>query len=191
MGTRGGEFRGGLGSVLALAPFHFWPVLFVTLPMLVWTARRRRDAPTLRERLRRAAGLGWFAGFGYFLGGLYWMGGGLPCRAREIRHPVALRDHGHARSPCVCFGPSAPCCRHGLLASGRRARRRIRPGVVRGRMASRPLVHRLSLEPVRLRPDRRRRLAAGRFRGWRLWLDAVGADRFHQSGSRLRSGRQS
>jgi apolipoprotein N-acyltransferase len=56
----------GVLSVLALAPFDLWPVMFLTMPVLFW-------------RLERAAGLqafltGWLFGFGYFLAGLYWVG---------------------------------------------------------------------------------------------------------------------
>jgi apolipoprotein N-acyltransferase len=69
------SFAAGLGSVLALAPFHLWPVLFGTLPTLVWILDGVATAPTMRARLRGAAWAGWFAGFGYFVGGLYWIGG--------------------------------------------------------------------------------------------------------------------
>ncbi|MEZ5815917.1 MAG: apolipoprotein N-acyltransferase [Hyphomicrobiaceae bacterium] len=64
---------GGATSVLAMAPFFFWPILFVTLPLLVAlidhavaTAPRRAPA--------RAAATAWFFGFGYFLAGLFWIG---------------------------------------------------------------------------------------------------------------------
>ena len=64
---------GGLGvvSVLAFAPFYVWPVLFVTLPALVFlldgTDRWRRP-------WAEAAFVGWAFGFGYFLAGLHWVG---------------------------------------------------------------------------------------------------------------------
>ncbi|MBV9970111.1 MAG: apolipoprotein N-acyltransferase [Xanthobacteraceae bacterium] len=55
-----------------MAPLHFWPVLFVTFPLLVWMidgvgAARWRGGP---------AGflIGWWFGFGYFVAGLYWVG---------------------------------------------------------------------------------------------------------------------
>ncbi len=62
----------GATSALALAPFNAWPILFVTLPVLVWlvdgsAAGRWSGAWT--------AGLaGWCFGFGYFVAGLYWIG---------------------------------------------------------------------------------------------------------------------
>ncbi|MEQ1712151.1 MAG: apolipoprotein N-acyltransferase [Hyphomicrobium sp.] len=61
----------GAVSVLAMAPFFLWPVLFITLPVLVWLI----DAPDGSGRpLRAAATSGWFFGFGYFFAGLFWIG---------------------------------------------------------------------------------------------------------------------
>jgi len=71
----------GAVSVLALAPFFAWPVLFATLPVLMWSidaARAEVDPPDLRRWWRhpvaRAAAVGWWFGFGYFLTGLFWIG---------------------------------------------------------------------------------------------------------------------
>src|SRR5262245_33668497 len=71
----------GAASVLALAPFFLWPVLWITLPALVWLldgaiARGSQD-PTSRWYRRpaaAAAAVGWWFGFGYFLSGLFWIG---------------------------------------------------------------------------------------------------------------------
>ena len=65
-------FGAGAVSVLALAPFNAWPVLFVTLPVAVWlidgaSAGRLGGVIT-------AAVSGWWFGFGYFVAGLYWLG---------------------------------------------------------------------------------------------------------------------
>lgn len=65
-------FVAGAASALAMAPFNIWPILFVTLPALVWlvdgsTASRWGGAVA-------AAGAGWCFGFGYFIAGLYWIG---------------------------------------------------------------------------------------------------------------------
>ncbi len=82
-------FAAGILSVLALAPFHLWPVLFLTFPVLVWLidAAVALDAKTLspadsRRGWRRwlvtpaarAAGSAWWFAFGYFLAGLFWIG---------------------------------------------------------------------------------------------------------------------
>lgn len=76
--TRAGiAFGAGLLSVLALAPFFLWPVLFVTLPVLVWlidsATPSGREGDTQGD-VSRAAIAGWWFGFGYFLGGLFWIG---------------------------------------------------------------------------------------------------------------------
>jgi apolipoprotein N-acyltransferase len=70
-------FGAGAVSALAMAPFFLWPVLWVTLPVLVWLLDAA-VAPHVQEARRRriaaAAGTGWWWGFGYFLAGLYWIG---------------------------------------------------------------------------------------------------------------------
>src|SRR6516164_1344338 len=62
----------GAASALAQAPAHFWPILFVTLPLLVWLID---GAPVQHWRgVRACAVTGWCFGFGYFLAGFYWIG---------------------------------------------------------------------------------------------------------------------
>src|SRR5262249_45094510 len=65
-------FMAGAASALAMAPVNAWPILFVTLPVLVWlidgSASGRWSAPLT------AALAGWCFGFGYFVAGLYWVG---------------------------------------------------------------------------------------------------------------------
>jgi apolipoprotein N-acyltransferase len=55
-----------------MAPFNAWPILFFTLPTLVWLI----DGIGGRgwAALTAAAAIGWWFGFGYFLAGLYWLG---------------------------------------------------------------------------------------------------------------------
>lgn len=64
----------GLLSVLALAPFFVAPVLFLTLPVLVWLIAPERGAMSRRNDLWRAFKDGWWFGFGYFFAGLFWVG---------------------------------------------------------------------------------------------------------------------
>jgi apolipoprotein N-acyltransferase len=72
----------GALSALAMPPFHLWPVLWLTLPALVWlidgAAWRAAGEGTRGRWLSRpavaVAGVGWWWGFGYFLAGLYWIG---------------------------------------------------------------------------------------------------------------------
>jgi apolipoprotein N-acyltransferase len=67
----------GAASALAMAPFFLWPVLWLTLPVLVWLVDgamvRHAGAGRLR-RLAVVAETGWWWGFGYFVAGLYWIG---------------------------------------------------------------------------------------------------------------------
>lgn len=68
----------GALSALAMAPFFIWPVLIVTLPMLVWLldgAILRGDGSSWRQRPAVQAALtGWLFAFGYFFAGLFWIG---------------------------------------------------------------------------------------------------------------------
>jgi apolipoprotein N-acyltransferase len=67
----------GAASILAMAPFHLWPVLGVTLPALVLLldgAAARHAGAGRGRRLREFAAIGWAFGFGYFLPGLLWIG---------------------------------------------------------------------------------------------------------------------
>jgi apolipoprotein N-acyltransferase len=65
-------FTAGALSVLAMAPFNAWPVLFLTFPVVVFLidgagAGRLRGVPA-------AALAGFWFGLGYFVPGLYWIG---------------------------------------------------------------------------------------------------------------------
>lgn len=63
----------GAASVLAMAPFFLWPVLFVTIPVLVWLIDVAVATGPTRSAARAAA-IAWFFAFGYFLAGLFWIG---------------------------------------------------------------------------------------------------------------------
>jgi apolipoprotein N-acyltransferase len=68
-------FVAGALSNLAMAPFFFSPVLFLTLAVFVWLIDDAATRPGgLRSRMRAAGGAGWLFGFGYFLFGLFWIG---------------------------------------------------------------------------------------------------------------------
>ena len=64
----------GALSVLAFAPVHAWPVLFLTFGALVWLLDGcHAQHGSLGPRLKSAALVGFWFGFGYFLAGLYWI----------------------------------------------------------------------------------------------------------------------
>jgi len=63
----------GALSVLAMAPFHLAPVLFLTLPVLVWLIDGAGGGTRIGAAV--SAGVaGWWFGLGYFLVGLHWIG---------------------------------------------------------------------------------------------------------------------
>ncbi|MBN8998010.1 MAG: apolipoprotein N-acyltransferase [Rhizobiales bacterium] len=66
----------GALSALALAPVGAFPVLWLTMPVLVWLVDGCVAEPGagLRARLGPAFAVGWCFGFGYFLAGLWWIG---------------------------------------------------------------------------------------------------------------------
>ncbi|MGE0563316.1 MAG: apolipoprotein N-acyltransferase [Pseudolabrys sp.] len=65
-------FVAGAVSVLAMAPFNAWPVLFVTFPVLIWLTDGA--AGGRYNGIPAAAIAGWSFGFGYFVAGIYWVG---------------------------------------------------------------------------------------------------------------------
>ncbi|MCB1521084.1 MAG: apolipoprotein N-acyltransferase [Hyphomicrobiaceae bacterium] len=77
-------FAAGSLSVLAMAPFFLAPILFLTLPVLVWlidtadvNGRTEASNPSFvfdRGAIGRAGVAGWFFGFGYFVFGMFWIG---------------------------------------------------------------------------------------------------------------------
>jgi apolipoprotein N-acyltransferase len=75
-GARRALFAVAIGalSVLAFAPVHAWPVLFLTFGALVWLLDGcHARGGSLTPRLKCAGIVGFWFGFGYFLAGLYWI----------------------------------------------------------------------------------------------------------------------
>lgn len=64
-------FMIGSMSLLAMPPFFYWTILFVTMPVLVLLLDG--CAMQTSHRLKSAAFVGWSFGFGYFLAGFYWV----------------------------------------------------------------------------------------------------------------------
>ncbi len=73
---RGLAFAAGALSALAQPPFFAFPVLWITLPVLVWlldgAVEEGRNGRV--RRLLPSFAVGWFFGLGYFLAGLWWIG---------------------------------------------------------------------------------------------------------------------
>jgi len=66
----------GAISALALPPWSAFPVLWLSIPVLVWLidGAIAPDGAGLLRRLLPGAIVGWSFGFGYFLAGLWWIG---------------------------------------------------------------------------------------------------------------------
>jgi apolipoprotein N-acyltransferase len=59
----------GAAASLSLPPFDLWPVLFVSIPVLVWLV----DGAGARKSFWRGFAIGWSFGFGYFVPSLWWI----------------------------------------------------------------------------------------------------------------------
>lgn len=79
-------FAAGAVSALSMPPFDFFPVLFLTMPALVWLMDGVAAEPEkgVVSRLRHGFALGWWFGFGYFLAGLWWIGSAFLVDADEF-----------------------------------------------------------------------------------------------------------
>jgi apolipoprotein N-acyltransferase len=87
----------GAFGALSLAPFGFFPAIFVTLVAAVWLIDGAHDsasdASKLGLRLRfawKAATAGWWLGFGYFLAGLWWLGAAFLVEADQFAWALPL-----------------------------------------------------------------------------------------------------
>lgn len=69
-------FAAGAASALALPPYGYIAILFVTFPCLVWLLDGAVETGHKGVRSRFKAGflIGWWFGLGYFLAGLWWIG---------------------------------------------------------------------------------------------------------------------
>ena len=140
-------FVAGALSALAMAPFSFWPILFVTFPILIWLidgagAGRWGGIGT-------AAVAGWCFGFGYFVAGLYWIGYAFLVDAPTFGWLLPFAVIGLPAYLAIFTAFGAALAR--ILWSARSA---AYPGFRRShdrsRMAARPCVDGLSLECLRL-----------------------------------------
>lgn len=85
-------FAAGAFGALAMPPFNFIAVLFVSFPVLVWLLDGTAGGPEgggLR-RFSSAFFLGWCFGFGYFTAGLWWLGHALLLEADEFAWALPL-----------------------------------------------------------------------------------------------------
>lgn len=100
------SFCAGTAGVLALPPFDFFAVLFISFTLLVWLldgASGHADSGPL-GRLAPAFWTGWWFGFGYFVGGLWWLGNALLIEAEEFAWALPLAVLGLPALLALFFG---------------------------------------------------------------------------------------
>jgi apolipoprotein N-acyltransferase len=116
----------GAASVLALAPFFVWPILWLTLPALVWLTdgaiergTRNSGGRWYRRPPAAAAEIGWWFGFGYFLAGLFWIGEAFLVDAEVFAvlmpFAVLLMPAGLALFHAAAMALAAPFWRTGII----------------------------------------------------------------------------
>ena len=170
---RGAAFAAGSLSVLAMAPFFAWPVLWITLPVLVWLIDGAvAEGGTGWRPSLRAAEVGWWFGFGYFLFGLFWIGEAFLVEAEvfAVLLPVAVTL---LPAGLALFFAAATGLASRLWKPGVEPRPGAGTGSVGNGMAARPCADRLSLERPRLRADLSAAPDAERGRARHLRPDAV------------------
>lgn len=103
---------GGL-TVLALAPFDFFAVCFVTFPVLVWLLDGATADPGagIFGRLRPAFATGWWFGFGYFVCGLWWIGNALLVEADNFAWALPLAIVILPAFLAIFYGLATACAR--------------------------------------------------------------------------------
>jgi len=89
------SFLAGAASALAMEPLSLLPVLFVTIPLLVWMLDGvHAQAGTRWRAVRAGFAVGLCFGFGYFVAGVHWIGSAFL---------VDADNHGWLMAP-VLFG---------------------------------------------------------------------------------------
>ena len=115
-------FLAGALSALAFAPFNIFPILLLTVPVLVWLI----DGSTVPEgtglirRLLPAAVAGWAFGFGFFVAGLWWIGAAFLVDADQFAWLMPFAVIALPAGLALFWGLAARCAR---AWSGRRAGR--------------------------------------------------------------------
>ena len=106
-------FAAGALSVLALPPFNFFAVLFVSIPVLVWLLDGASGAPGagFLGRLRPAFATGWCFGFGYFTAGLWWLANALLVESDQFAWAVPLAVFGLPAFLAIFYGVAAALAR--------------------------------------------------------------------------------
>ncbi len=95
---RGIAFVAGAVGALAMAPFDFFPAMFIPMMVAVWlidgSAQAGKGAGWRNAALLRsafaAARDGWWLGFGFFVAGLWWLGAACLVEAEQFAWALPL-----------------------------------------------------------------------------------------------------
>lgn len=98
---------------LALPPFNFFAVGFVSFPILLWLIEGAVPGPNAHGALRLypSAVVGWFFGFGYFVVGLWWLGNAVIAESWEFAWALPLAVFGLPAGLAFFFAGSAMLAR--------------------------------------------------------------------------------
>lgn len=108
----------GTISALSLAPYHLFPVLFVTMPVFIWLldgAVAPAGSAGPLNMLRRhwpAFRTGWLFGFGYFLAGFWWVGEAFLVDADEFIYLLPVAVVALPAGLALFWGAAAALSRH-------------------------------------------------------------------------------
>ncbi|MDP9137431.1 MAG: apolipoprotein N-acyltransferase [Pseudomonadota bacterium] len=98
-------FGFGLLAAAAMQPLLLWPVLFVSMPVLVWLLDGVAAEAASRTRIFLAGfATGWVFGFGYFLASLYWIGAAFLVEAHLFAWMMPAAIAGMAAAMAVYWG---------------------------------------------------------------------------------------
>lgn len=106
-------FFAGALATLALPPFNFPAVGFVSFPLLVWLIDGAAVDParSLPRRLLPVFATGWLFGFGYFVAGLWWLGAAMLVDAAEFAVFIPLAVLGLPAILSIYYGLAAVLAR--------------------------------------------------------------------------------
>lgn len=83
-------FVAGLLASLAQAPISIAPLLFISIPVLVWLLDSAALGKPPRQAWRAMTATGWFFGLGFFLATFYWLGAAFLVEAEKFAWAMPL-----------------------------------------------------------------------------------------------------
>lgn len=106
-------FLAGAIGTLALPPFDFLPIGFISFTVLVWLLDGASGAPDRVWLWRNSAAFitGWWFGFGYFVAGLWWLSNAILIDAPDLYWAIPFAVLGLPAVLALFFGTAAAVAR--------------------------------------------------------------------------------